>query len=109
MAKGKNVSSDNGAPDGFVKVGGDVIALGEGESFRGIYKQLIPARNPKSSPVLVIETEEGNKRYWAPTILASRFADIPLGAEVYVVCTGQNVPVKNRKTMAWGFDVFTKE
>ena len=84
--------------------------MSEGETVEGIYLGLTPARNEDSSPVIRIETAEGTKRYWAPTILESKLADIEGGTAVIIECLGKTRPVKSRKgSLAWDFRVFVKE
>lgn len=107
------------APEGFKKKmseqgwterGGIVLGWELGMEVVGTYRGVTPPSNEDSSPVMRIETEVGVvARYWAPTILASKLADIEEGTDIYIVCLGKTAPIKSRKgTLAWNFDVYTK-
>jgi hypothetical protein len=105
MAKAKETQP----PKGYTEQGGDVNQMEEGETVEGIYLGLTPPRNEESSPVLRIQTVDGVVRYWAPTILESKLADVEGGSAVIIECLGKTRAIKSRKgSMAWDFKVYVK-
>jgi hypothetical protein len=105
---GKKAVVSKDAPKGYTEQGGAVNAWEAGEVVEGFFLGLTAARNEDSSPVIRIQTVEGLVRYWTPTILESKLADVEPGTAVIIECLGKTAPIKSRKTIAWDFKVYTK-
>ena len=76
----------------------------EGLEVEGRYLKLIPARDQDSSPVLVLEVDGYEVRYYAPKILEDRLLEAAVGDQLYIVCLGKIIPSK-KGSKAWGFKV----
>lgn len=94
---------------GYQESGGEVEKWEAGKEVEGRFVQIIPKQKEDSSPVLVIDTEDGVRQFWCPTILHSRFVGIQADKDVLILCTGQNVKTKRKGgSLAWGFRVWFK-
>ena len=98
------------AKRGYQESGGEVEKWETGKEVEGRFIRIKPAQKEDSSPVLVIETDEGVRQFWCPTILESRFEGVPEGEkDCLILCTGQNVKTKRKGgSLAWGFRVWFK-
>lgn len=83
------------------------LSFADGDTIIGVLRKLEEKRGANSA-IAVIETEDGLKRYWAPTILADLLSNVPVGHEVRIECLGKTVETA-RGQNAWGFNVDMRE
>ena len=100
--------------EGFVRQDRNVTLSkwGLGETVEGVFLGFKPGKkfSGKDAPSTLIRFKEDGKTkvYAAPAVLFGIFEDVVPGTECVVVCLGQTMKVKDRKELAWDFDVALK-
>jgi len=82
---------------------------GNGVIVEGIFTGFKPGKkfNNKSEASVLVKFKVDGKTvvYSCPAVLHQALEDVAIGSDVYIVCLGQTLKIKDRKEPAWDFDV----
>ena len=82
-----------------VEVDGTFLGFKDGKKFSG---------REKASTLVRIRVEKQVQVYACPAILYQHLEDVAPGTDVIIICLGQTLRLKDRKELAWDFEVAIK-